>query len=298
MFPAYSESKEKQIDNNSIPINFEDIGISNSIVSTQTQWLYNKSFVSQKNELDTDKSSSESEISLEIKRSLNSSQSSKKHKKHKDKKKKKKKEHKNECLLSDKNNDITSSHRKKQKKIYDSTPEDLNIRIDEKNTNNEIILNQEKNLGSNYKWLIDENYQIFFSKIPKDTLKKAHFFEDIPGLSYRNAFRIDLIGDKNNLCFDSVYEKYLPTYQIPKAEIHQQLKNKQISTRKQIKQQIRESKKSRYFTNKLEIEAQTSNFKASKQSFLSNKMRFCLEMKREIEEVIIFQFKYIFCLYR
>lgn len=93
--------------------------------------------------------------------------------------------------------------------------------------------------------LLDQEYKDFFSQLSKDTLKKATYFEDIPCLTYRNAFRIDKKGDKNNICFNSVYGKYLSKYNTPKDRSAH--KEKKISTKNVIRKQIVESKRKRYF---------------------------------------------------
>lgn len=281
MFPAYSGGKNKPTEKSTqskslFPISAEQVEVTRALVSTDSQWLYNKSFVPPKTETDL-KISSEAELSEEIYNSF--VKKSNKNKKNKEKKKQKKKD-----LLSDSDTDTTKiRHREKSKKKSDTY---TSFHKYEKQTiSEEMRLYNERNLESDQACLIDENYQTFFAKISKDLLKKAYFFEDLPGLTYRNAFRINRTGDKNNLCFDSVNRKFLPKYQIPKIEIHQLVRNKQISTRKLIRQQIKESKKNRYFVRKTENNDQTVNNRSSNQTVLSKKMRLYLDMKKEIEEV-------------
>ncbi|XP_027194220.1 nuclear exosome regulator NRDE2-like [Dermatophagoides pteronyssinus] len=51
----------------------------------------------------------------------------------------------------------------------------------------------------------------YLSYLPKGS--KANFLEDIPNLRSEDAFRFDRNGDRNNLAFDKLYERYVPRYQ-------------------------------------------------------------------------------------
>lgn len=138
--------------------------------------------------------------------------------------------------------------------------------------------------------LIDQEYINFFSHFTKDQLKSFHFFEDIPGLTPRNAFHIRKSGDKNNQCFDSVYFKELCLYDL-NDEKGRKLKNESKAgrkkmTRKQLRQiQINSAIEKRYFSKqniKSVVESSSVNQTrlASQKSTLSDKMWLYLEVNK------------------
>lgn len=104
------------------------------------------------------------------------------------------------------------------------------------------------------KILVDQDYQQFFSRFTKDQIKNFHFFDDIPGLTNRNAFHLQKNGDKNNQCFDSFHFKELCKYDLRGADQNSALKNasktgRKTMTRKQLRRiQIEHSKDKRYFS--------------------------------------------------
>ncbi len=136
--------------------------------------------------------------------------------------------------------------------------------------------------------LIDKDYLKFFASFTKtDEVKKARFFEDLPGLTYRNAFRLDKIGDRNNMSFNSVYTKFVSKYDEPKRGLHSQLlKDKNVSGRKVIRLQVSKLKKQRFFNLKLASEENIVKSMAQVNSTLSDKMLMYLEIKNELDQVI------------
>lgn len=267
MFPAYTSttgSQKSEPNTKSLfPIESPKPA-SDVVIKTNDEWLSNKSFsktlekTNEKEQIqpqvvnDSDSTSSDEPVTKIIK----------KPKKHKEKKKHKKKKHKHDS--SDSESSSKHRTRKKSKKSVDEQKPFSSVQSFEVS-------------------LLDKEYKDFFSKCTSDTLKKAIYFEDIPGLMHRNAFKINKKGDKNNLCFDTVYEKYLSKYNAPKEKFS--LKEKKISTKKVVRKQIVESKKRRYFVLKSEPVEKKYASEAPIQNTLSNKMWLLLETQKEFEQV-------------
>ena len=135
------------------------------------------------------------------------------------------------------------------------------------------------------KQLVDAEYTEFFSRFSKDDLKSFAFFDDIPGLTNRNAFRLQKSGDKNNQCFDSVYFKQLSKYNLKDRNTTKpttQSSKKPPLTRKQLRRmQINTAREKRYFVQlgKITNDDETRpNLKLN--STLSDKMWLYLEMNK------------------
>lgn len=135
------------------------------------------------------------------------------------------------------------------------------------------------------KQLVDAEYTEFFSRFSKDDLKSFAFFDDIPGLTARNAFRLQKSGDKNNQCFDSVYFKQLSKYNLKDRDSNKpttQSSKKPPLTRKQLRRmQINTAREKRYFVQlgKITNDDETKpNLKLN--STLSDKMWLYLEMNK------------------
>ena len=140
--------------------------------------------------------------------------------------------------------------------------------------------------------LIDNEYKHFFSQFTKDQLKNFTFFEDIPGLGYRNAFRLQKTGDQNNLSSDSVHFKQLSKYNInnyEKITFQATMSNKKLNPKQRRRLLINNHKKKRYYIKMQKINSinqkATENNKQKPQNTLSNKMWLYLEKnKTSIDE--------------
>ena len=143
-------------------------------------------------------------------------------------KKKKKLKKKKESKKRKKKHSKNKKKKKKKKKYTDSESE--NESDDSVKSIPKVIrrLSQE-----------DLDYKRFYDDISTTVnLNKAVFFEDIPGLTFKYAYRIDKRADLNNLCFDTGYSKIVPFYRIPGSSNDRKMKPKQ---------RIREVLKTRYF---------------------------------------------------
>ena len=255
MFPAYSgESNKKSL----FPIVSTE-SVEEATTVTRTDWLNNESFKLKTEEQKESLEESCKHLQQEVLK--NQKEKAKKHKKkEKHKKKKKKKDTTTESSSSEDERQV----RKKSKQL------DL--------VKNELIE------ATAEQHLLDAEYLSFFSQISPEQLKKAFFFEDIPGLTHRNAFKLDKRGDKNNMCFDSVYQKFLPNYRQPyepnSLRRPRLLKSgKKIGKKQLRKQQLIELKKRRYFVQKI-VDCDS---KKPVESTLSNKMWLHLEINKELE---------------
>jgi hypothetical protein len=169
-----------------------------------------------------------------------------------------------------------------------------------------IVSQTDKN---NYleKLICDEKYNSYISKLTRDQLKSANFFEDLPNLEIRNAFKIDKKGDKNNICFDTLHFKNLCKYNVPyfkdasldillKPSAKSNQNKTKLSKRQLRKKQLLEAQEKRYYSKltksqhfltneKTEIKQKVDTKKEDlSQSALSNKMWLYLEMKNELEK--------------
>lgn len=153
------------------------------------------------------------------------------------------------------------------------------------------------------KLLVDDEYEEFFAQFSKDQLKNFHFFDDIPGLGHRNAFRLQKSGDKNNQCFDTVYFKLMPKYDLlgdggAKALISSKPKTKKTLTRKELRRrQLNAAREKRYFvrvhhelSEKLE-----KPIKEPLRSTMSDKMWLYLEANKLLKLGITY--KNILCIF-
>jgi len=147
--------------------------------------------------------------------------------------------------------------------------------------------------------LLDKDYIDFFAKFSNEEIKKAIFLEDIPGLTYRNAFKIDKKGDRNNLCFDTLHYKLQANYKIPfernyyenkRSSLIDNLKNKskKLSRTQLRKLIIKDLKQKRYFININKIQSETDiqfkyNVSQKINTTLSDKMWLYLQMKKNLD---------------
>jgi hypothetical protein len=191
----------------------------------------------------------------------------------KEKKSKKKKDHKKHKKKSSKKKKKKKS-KKKQKKYSESS--------DESDFSSERSSKFQK-INNNHIAREDFEYNKFYDNIPHDKLKKAVFFEDIPELTHKFAYRIDKRGDLNNLCFDSCHSKIVPFYKIPGVSSNDQ--NKKLKR----KEQIREVLKTRYFggTRLPEVSSvndKENDLKVLKTPRLSENLKLYFELKSQEEK--------------
>ena len=108
--------------------------------------------------------------------------------------------------------------------------------------------------------LCDDKYNSYFSKLNRDQIKSANFYEDLPNLEPRNAFKIDKKGDKNNICFETLHFKIMCKYNISyfrdsnkdmsfKPSYKQiQTKNSKLTNKQLRKKHLLEAKEKRYYS--------------------------------------------------
>jgi hypothetical protein len=289
MFPAYSSISKgasepsKNQRSTLLPI-IDDSSVNNDQKDQSNKkidWLSNESF--RTNEEKTNKIiklSSSSGLKVSDSESSSDSKASSPERKHKKEIKKKKDRKKSK-----------KKHKKhhKKRKVSESENEARNVM-----TENMPIRLREINAQLEAK-LIDKDYESFFDKFTKDDLKKMIFYEDVPNLMHRNAFKLDKKGDKNNLSFDSVYFKLSPKYNITLNDIFDKLlkqkssnKKKKQLTRKELRRQIiLHAKEKRYFTQlkriNIEKEAESTKINKTSSSTISDRLWLYLEMKKELK---------------
>lgn len=218
MFPAYKSDKEAESSSQL------------QITAGPSNWLQNDSFkgsakrpVVLESDSDTGTDSPSSSTSSVTFITSFGSEDTKKKKKKKEKKKKKHKKSK-------------KSH--KSRSISPPSTEIANlIRI--KDINQDLTSR-----------LLDSEYQSFFAQFTKDQIKQFLFYEDVIGLKPRNAFRLNLKGDKNNVCFDSAYAKLVPKYDLSPSERREWAisKSKKKIGRKELRRQLlAQSRAKRYY---------------------------------------------------
>lgn len=242
--------------------------------SKRIEWLKSQSFAQPS---DVKLESREEIVKLEdqVKKLKNEEEDRKHKRKHKKKEKKAKK--------------------KKKKHTKSSTESDESLSSDDISINLPSVVTAKPD-----ELLCDKTYQDYFSKFTNEELKKCYFYEDLPGLAHRNAFKIDKKGDPNNKCFDSVHFKQLPNYPVPfernlENKILRSLK-KNVSSKKISKKQMRrmiinELKQRRYFVQITKVKPdESSELKQAKSlqqnkpsGTLSDKMWLYLEMKKNLD---------------
>ncbi|RNA02640.1 NRDE2 -like protein [Brachionus plicatilis] len=134
------------------------------------------------------------------------------------------------------------------------------------------------------KILFDDEYQKFFSQFSKDEIKKFNFYDQIPQLKPRNAFRLDKKGDPNNLSSEQTYFKFRPKYNEP---FDGRNKSTRISKKRLRREMIKKLNQKRYFVRANFIKPEDVVCKSAKslsESTLTNKMWVYLEMKNDLEE--------------
>lgn len=147
------------------------------------------------------------------------------------------------------------------------------------------------------KKLLDDEYKQFFSQFTKDQLKNFNFYDDIPGLTSRNAFRLQKIGDKNNQCFDSVHFKQLCKYYFKPSgdektitSVTNLTKGAKMTKKQLRRMQINTAHQKRYFYQMHQMAAINRDDTISKkehltqQCTLSNKMWLYLEITKSLED--------------
>jgi hypothetical protein len=308
MFPAYNPSKEEKkpsvsISSSLFPISTPTTSVATKEAATTAQeaWLKNESFrlkLKQPaatpavetiliNSGSSDESSSDSSTqpitciggSSDEESNEQECTKAKRKKKSKKKKKKKKKEAK-------------KRHKKKKQrtKLNSSSEEDesTNQRFRSSSEVNKKLLTT----------LFDSQYKLYFERFTRDQLKTFIFYDDLPGLIPRNALKLNTLGDKNNLCFDTAHYKIVPKYYINdpiafRTKARASLANKKKLTRKQLRRQIlAQSREKRYFTqaqrDTTKTNEQTQTTKPNvdlAQSTISNRMWLYLEMKNELDSI-------------
>ncbi|OTF79160.1 UPF0614 protein C14orf102-like protein, partial [Euroglyphus maynei] len=90
------------------------------------------------------------------------------------------------------------------------------------------------------------NDNSYLSYLPKG----SNFIEDIPNLRSEDAYRLDRNGDRNNLAFNKLYERYVPKYQ-SKHVIH--------LCRDKLDEEKKRKKIQRYFQRKKKIKSNNTD---------------------------------------
>jgi hypothetical protein len=268
MFPAYSSAGESSAPKQNETKSQKEVG---------SDWLKSQSF-SRVLQLKTEPKESDSSYPEEGE------------KKYEPKKAKKSKSNDSEDTQR------TKKHKKKDKKSKKKKKKRSHSSSTSIHSSDSSLMEEEKEPNV-IDLLCDKTYIEFFSRFTTDEIKKSYFFDDFQGLTYRNAFRIDRKGDKNNLCFDSLHFKQLAKYKTPfeagmissnNKTSKQTLKSKKKLTRKQLRRYIiNELKQKRYFVQvekfKSDIVQKESKTQLTKNisSTLSDKMWLYLEMKKE-----------------
>jgi hypothetical protein len=285
MFPAYNPSnieKKATTPSSSSLFPIKNVVSVDEQSTSKLDWLKNESFKAKSTQaanvepilVKSDSSESSSESSVELITCIGGSsdderQSDRKRKKKSKKKKKESKKHKKKKHKTKSESEEASSH-----------PAAHPLMISEINKR---LLNS----------LFDSQYKAYFDRFSKEQLKSFVFYEDLPGLVPRNAFKLNTTGDKNNICFESAHYKIVPKYNVAYDPFYKSTTatTKKKLTRKQLRRQIlNQTREKRYFV-------QVKNMKPSEesknkrpvsdlaQSTLSNRMWLYLEMKNELDSI-------------
>lgn len=171
-----------------------------------------------------------------------------------------------------------------------SEPEIKKVKKSEKKTKKKKKSKKKKHVSENSSkklenLLFDEEYCDFFSKFSKDQIKKFYFYDQIPQLKARNAFRIDKKGDPNNLSSEQTYFKYRPKYNEP---YERQDRPKKVSKNRLRREMIKKLNQKRYYVRANLIKPEDVEIKSAKnlsESTLTNKMWVYLEMKNDFDDI-------------
>jgi hypothetical protein len=127
--------------------------------------------------------------------------------------------------------------------------------------------------------LIDKEYLNFFEQFSKKDLKQHFFIDDFDNISLRNAFRIDKVGDGNNICSENVYYKKLSKYKISNDD-----KSNKNSSNKKKSAKLKAKQQNRYFSSKnrnlISTRTEITKTTTANTSTLSNRLYLYLEMER------------------